>query len=275
VSEHLGEAQRFRAIVEYDGGDFRGFQVQATGRTVQGELERTLHRLSGEMLRVLGAGRTDAGVHARGQVIAFDSAWRHGPQELERALNATLPPDIAVRQVQVAEQGFHPRYSAVSRTYFYNLYCSQTRIPVLERHYLWQRQALDLDAMDQAARLLLGEQDMAAFGQPAAGMVTVRRVMQSFWRRVEVSAYLAAPQVGLALQFVVEANGFLRGMVRRMVGGLVAVGERRVSPAVFGEIIASRDISRSEPPAAARGLVLWQVKYREEYPDGRSSAPAN
>lgn len=273
MSELL-ETRRFRAVVEYDGTDFKGFQVQASGRTVQGELERTLHRLGGEPSRVAGAGRTDAGVHARGQVIAFDSAWRHGSQELERALNATLPPDIAARHVQVAEQGFHPRYSAVSRIYFYNLYHSQTRIPVLERHYLWQRQALDLDAMGQAAQMLLGEGDMAAFGQPTAGDVTIRRVMQSFWRQVEVSAYLAAPQAGLAWQFVVEANGFLRGMVRRIVGGLLAVGEGRLSPGEFGDLFASRDISRSEPPAAARGLVLWQVKYRDEYPDGRSSAPA-
>ncbi len=270
MSEPL-EATRYRAIVEYDGTDYLGFQVQPQGRTVQGELERMLYHLTGEAVKVAGAGRTDAGVHARGQVIAFDTHWRHGPEELERALNSTLPRDIAVRCLQITEQSFHPRYSAVSRVYLYNLYQSQTRIPVLDRHFFWQRLTLDLDAMGQAATMLLGEVDMAAFGQATAGDVTVRRVMQSFWRRVEVNALLAAPQAALALQYVTEANGFLRGMVRRMVGGLLAVGEGRLSPEAFGEIIASRDISRAEPPAPARGLVLWQVKYPDDYPEGQAA----
>lgn len=265
------EPRRYRAIVEYDGTDFCGFQVQARGRTVQGELEQALHRLTQEEMRVLAAGRTDAGVHARGQVIAFDSQWRHGPQELERALNSTLPPDIAVRCLTVTDQGFHPRYSAVSRTYIYNLYHSQTRIPVLDRHYLWQRQALDLDAMAQAAAMLLGEHDLATFGQPTVGKVTIRWVMQSFWRQIEANAYLAAPQGALVLQYVVEANGFLRGMVRRMVSGQLAVGEGRLSPQAFGAIIHSRDLSRAEPPAPARGLALWQVKYSDDYPDGQAA----
>jgi tRNA pseudouridine38-40 synthase len=268
------ELRRYRAIIEYDGTAYQGFQVQAAGRTIQGELERTLERLSGEVVRVVGAGRTDAGVHARGQVIAFDSHWRHGPQELQQALNSTLPLDIAVRSVQVAAQGFHPRYDAVSRVYLYNLYQSQTRIPVLDRHYAWQRKALDLDAMAQAAALLLGEHDMAALGQATAGTATVRQVMQSCWRRIEGNAYLAAPQEAAVYQYVVEANGFLRGMVRRMVGCLLAVGEGRLSPTAFGEIIAARDISQSEPPAAACGLVLWQVSYPDSYPDGQGT-PGN
>jgi tRNA pseudouridine38-40 synthase len=265
------ELRRYRAIIEYDGTAYRGFQVQANVRTIQGELERTLERLSGDSVRIVAAGRTDAGVHARGQVIAFDSAWRHGPQELERALNSILPLDIVARHVQVTAQGFHPRYDAQSRVYLYNLYESQTRIPVLDRHHAWQRAALDLDAMDQAAALLLGERDMAAFGQATVGKATVRKLIESRWRRVEDHPLLAAPQEALVYQYVVEANGFLRGMVRRIVSGLLAVGEGRLTPMAFDEIIAARDISQAEPPAPACGLVLWQVNYPDSYPDGQAA----
>ena len=197
------------------------------------------------------------GLHARGQVIAFDSAWRHGSDKLERALNATLPGDISVRHVEQAPAGFHPRYSAVSRVYFYNLYHSQTRIPVLERHYHWQRRALDIDAMDQAARLLLGEHDMAAFGQPTVGTVTIRRVMQSFWRRIEMPAYLAAPHMGQALQFVVEANGFLRGMVRRMVGFIsISPITIAVPLSISSSSAVRRDLPGHGSPASE---IVWRI----------------
>jgi tRNA pseudouridine38-40 synthase len=241
---------RVRLTVAYDGTDFLGFQRQATGRTVQGVLEKALERIAGRPTRVLAAGRTDTGVHAEGQVIAFDTAWRHGLPDLERAMNAVLPQDVAVHDpIQVAPD-FHPRYAARSRRYRYTVYNASVRSPVARRTSLHCKESLDLEAMQGATRLTVGEHDFAAFGRPTQGEVTVRRVIEAGW--------LAEPPW---LMFEIEANAFLFRMVRSIVGTLLQVGQGRLSPDAFGVVLASRDRSRAGQTAPAHGLCLIRVRY--------------
>jgi tRNA pseudouridine38-40 synthase len=241
---------RVRATVAYDGTDYHGLQRQTNAPSVQGALEAALTQIARSPMKIVAAGRTDAGVHAQGQVIAFDIAWRHGLDVLERAMNAVLPPDIAVRELTQVEQGFHPRYDARSRLYRYTVYNAPLRSPLVRRSSLHVPGELDLGAMQRAAALLVGEHDFAAFGRPTQGDVTVRRVLSAGWT-VEPPWWF----------FEIEANAFLYRMVRKIVGGLLLVGQGRLSPKEFGAILASRDRSRLGCVAQAQGLCLIQVKY--------------
>ncbi|MBC7234980.1 MAG: tRNA pseudouridine(38-40) synthase TruA [Chloroflexi bacterium] len=245
-------AQNYYAVVEYDGTEYAGFQIQVDRPTIQGELERALRRLTQEAVRVHGAGRTDAGVHAKGQVISFRAAWKHEPVDLQRAMNAVLPQDIAVRDLALAEEGFHARFSASSRMYIYRVWNRPVRSPLWARFAHHVPDALDVSAMVSAARYLLGEQDFRAFGQPPVGDSTVRMVHRVGWR--------AANEHGL-LCFEIEANAFLRGMVRRIVGSLLQVGIGRWTVNEFADLLASRDIARCAAQAPACGLCLWRVRY--------------
>lgn len=257
--------RNYRAVVEYDGTHYAGFQIQATQPTIQGELERALERVAQEFVRVDGAGRTDAGVHARGQVISFKTRWPYGEQALWRALNAVLPRDIAVQRISIADDNFHARFSARSRTYIYTVYNAPVRAPLLERFAHHCAQALDLQAMQEAATCLQGEHDFAAFGQPPFGENTVRIVYRARWDTMLGSAHgdsdVIRPRL---LRFEIEANAFLRGMVRRIVGTLLDVGTGRLAVQDLRAILASRDIQRSSPPVPACGLCLWRVRYGAE-----------
>ncbi|TET54856.1 MAG: tRNA pseudouridine synthase A, partial [Anaerolineales bacterium] len=186
-------ARRARAVVAYDGTNYSGFQRQANAPSVQAALEEAIREVTGEKAGVIGAGRTDAGVHGTGQVIAFDTAWieDEAPPEtdreqrcagdLQRALNAVLPADIAVRELRLAAPDFHPRYDAVSRQYRYTVYNAPVRSPLARWHSLHVMGALDVNAMQEAAALLVGEHDFAAFGRPPTGDSTVRRVLTAEW----------------------------------------------------------------------------------------------
>ncbi|MFC2038047.1 tRNA pseudouridine(38-40) synthase TruA, partial [Chloroflexota bacterium] len=200
-------AWRLWAKVAYDGTDFSGFQVQARERTVQGEIERALEAVTGAATRVIGAGRTDRGVHAQGQVIRFTVEWRHALSDLHRALNAVLGADVAILELGQAPDGFHPRFSAIKRTYRYTLLTQPWRSP-LDRRTAWHvTQQLDMDGMAQASQCLVGTHDFAAFGRPPQGDNTVRTVSQAEWQ-------LLPP----FLTFDIEANAFLYRMVRSIVG---------------------------------------------------------
>jgi tRNA pseudouridine38-40 synthase len=246
--------RRYRATVEYDGTDFHGFQRQAQGeRTVQATLEDAILAVSQQPARIIGAGRTDAGVHARGQVISFDLEWRHGQEALGRAINANLPSDIVVRNVVAVEQGFHPRFDARQRTYQYFINNQSVRSPLLRR-VAWHRpRPLDLAAMNDASSLLVGEHDLAAFGTPPVGSNTMRHVYRAQWRRQE----------GLAI-FTIEANAFLYRMVRSLVGSLCLVGEGQWSVDEFARVLAAADRSLAGPTAPPLGLILWSVSYAEQ-----------
>ena len=246
---------KIRAQVAYDGTDFVGFQRQPNGhgRTVQGELEAALAEVCGIRCAVVGAGRTDAGVHATGQVVAFEVNWRHSLDALQRALNAALPDDVAINALAVCERDFHPRYSAKSRTYEYTAYVSAVRRPMLRR-FAWQlERAPDLQAMNEAAHMLVGVHDFAAFGSPPSGRPeesTVREVFRAGWQ-----------DLGDCLRFTIEANAFLFRMVRRIVMALVRVGWHEYAPEEIGHILERKDAQRVKGLAPACGLCLVEVKY--------------
>lgn len=252
---------RYRGAVEYDGTAYAGFQIQRGPRTIQGELERVLERLCEAQVRVHGAGRTDAGVHAKGQVIHFDTRWTHGTTDLQRALNALLPADIAVKELGKAERGFHARFSARRRMYVYTVYESPVRAPLWSRFAHHVTTPLDVCAMQEAAHELVGRHDFGAFGQPPVGTNSVRTVFRANWRAA-AAGECGDPGAPLRrLCFEIEGNAFLRGMVRRIVGALLAVGSGSMAPGAFRGVLESFDISQATPPAPACGLCLQHVTY--------------
>jgi tRNA pseudouridine38-40 synthase len=241
---------RVRAVVAYDGTDYGGFQRQANAPTVQAALEAALERVTQSTVGIWAAGRTDAGVHAAGQVIAFDTAWQHGLDDLQRALNAVLPADIAVLEVAEAAPGFHPRYDARSRRYRYTLYNTRVRWPLARRYSLHVAASLDVALMQGAAQSLVGEHDFATFGRPPQGQITVRRVLAVEWS--------GEPPW---LAFDIEANAFLYHMVRSIVGTLLEVGRSRMSVEDFAAALAACDRSLAGPTAPPHGLCMMEVKY--------------
>ena len=247
---------RYRAVLAYDGTRYYGFQRQAGDTpTIQGAVESALARVTGQQVTITGAGRTDTGVHATGQVIAFDVAWRHTAYDLWRALNANLPDDVALQTLDVADPAFHPRFDARSRAYIYHLYVAPVRQPLLNGHawHLALRQPPDLAAMQAAASVLLGEHDFGAFGSPPQGENTVRRVFRS----AITGEGGDPPQV----RYEVEANAFLYRMVRRLVNALVQVGTGRLTLDDFEVAFRAADAGWPNPPAPPQGLCLVKVSY--------------
>lgn len=245
--------KRFRATVEYDGTNFHGFQRQKPEfRTVQGELEKGLFRIRKREIIVIGAGRTDSGVHATGQVIAFDVDWPHGASKLQKALNANLADDVVVRSILEADSKFHPRFDAKSRRYqYYVQNCVNGSRRPLSRYYQWQVfQKLNVDKMNMAASYLVGTKDFGTFGTPPQGNNTVRSVFHAEWQERD----------GLWL-FTIEANAFLYRMVRSLVGTLKLVGDGSWQVADFFEALEACDRSKSAAVAPAHGLYLVSVKY--------------
>ena len=244
---------RYRAVIQYDGTAYFGFQRQAEPwPTVQSAIEEALTTLAGLPIRIVGAGRTDTGVHAAGQVIAFDMAWRHGKEVLLRALNATLPPDISVSSLQRTTVTFHPRFDVQRRRYRYTIWNAPTR-DALKRLTSWHvAKPLDIGRMNIAAAHLVGVHDFATFGQPPQGSNTVRELFVANWQRD-----------GAVVTFEVEATAFLQRMVRSLVGSLKWVGQGRWSPETFAEALAACDRSCSGPTAPPQGLSLIAVTYAE------------
>ena len=245
------EGRRYvRATVAYDGTDFLGFQWQAQGRTVQAVLETALEQVSQAPSRVVGSGRTDTGVHAAGQVIGFWTAWRHSFADLQRALNAVLPGDVAVLAIGSADPTWHPRFSAIRRYYRYTVLNQPWRSPLDRRYTHLVTQPLNLEAMQTAAGLLVGVHDFASFGQPTQGDSTVRAVFSAEWQRD-----------GSRFHFDVIGSGFLRGMVRCLTGTLLQVGAGLWESDRVAALLAAQNRALAPPPAPACGLCLMQVDY--------------
>ncbi len=243
---------RIWAAIAYEGTGYRGFQRLAPAHepTIQGVLEGVLHRLAGAPVRVRGAGRTDAGVHALGQVIAFDLPWRHSLDDLQRALNALLPPDMVVWALGEAPSDFHPRREARSRIYRYLIYNGSWRDP-FGRALAWHvPQPLDVEAMRQAAAWWVGRHDFGAFGRPPQGQNTVREV-----RRTAVVAD------GEWVAFEIEANAFLYHMVRIMVAVLVAIGRGERPPEAAAAYLEHPDAYPAHAPAPPCGLYFVGARY--------------
>ena len=238
--------QRFRATVEYDGTEFAGFQAQPDARTVQGELEAALARLSGGIRQpVMGAGRTDAGVHATGQVIAFTYPGTLSAAALMEALNGMLPPDVAISGLRRAPAGFNPRYAARYREYRYTIW-NGPRSPLRERTSLWVRSDLDIAAMAEAATAFEGRHDFSAFG--GADPQPVRTVHR-----------LRVRKQGSTVTIDVRADAFLRGMVRRIVATLLAVGRGQLEASAVPGLFGAGRPALDGAAAPARGLNLRRV----------------
>jgi tRNA pseudouridine38-40 synthase len=235
--------------VAYDGTEYAGFQIQPNAPTVQGELERVLSDICAEPVRITGAGRTDAGVHATGQVIDFRTASALDGSVIERGVNALLSEDIAISSVEVAGETFHSRFSATGRTYEYRIRVAGSRDPLQRHRELWLDGTLDTGSMREAARCLVGTHDFAAFSAGVAGERTVRRT--------------SIAEQDAVVRFEIEANAFLRGMVRGIVGTLLWVGRGKITVDRFAEILTSRDRAQAGPSAQARGLCLVNVSYQD------------
>jgi tRNA pseudouridine38-40 synthase len=240
-----------KVVLEYDGSAFAGWQQQAHGRTVETELKRALREVTGSEHKVYAAGRTDAGAHAEGQVVSFETDGRITPQRLVAALNARLPGDVSVLTAEVAPDGFHARYSARWRRYRYR-YLDRRARPALERGRCWHVGGqLDVDAMSAAAKALVGKHDWTSYcsaSEPPAGRVREMR-----------SAKVARRGDFVELELVAE--GFLRGLARSIAGVLAEVGRGRKPPEWVGEVLASRDRRLASRTAPAGGLTLVEVIY--------------
>lgn len=245
--------KRFRATLAYDGTAYFGYQIQPNVPTVQGKVEAVLQKFLQQPISTVAAGRTDTGVHATGQVIAFDAEWKHENEALLRAVNTKLPPDIALQDI-TEQPEFHPRFDALSRTYRYQIAVLDVRQPLLSKR-AWQMQPnLDVVVMQAVADLLRGEHDFAAFGNPPQGNNTIRSVFRSEWQ-INVTSF------GKQLIYIVEATAFLHHMVRRLVGIQVAVGRGNINLDTFKEIFHSQDLSKNKWIAPPQGLTLTEVKY--------------
>lgn len=250
---------RYQVILAYDGSRFAGFQRQRRARqlpTVQDVLEEALRKLAWQGEKVLYAGRTDRGVHASGQVVAFDLEWRHTAQALQAALNACLPGDVAVQAVKECAPAFHPRYQALGRRYRYRIFCAETRQPLLER-YAWRVwPAVEIEPMQMAARLILGNHDFGAFGSALSLRGSTQREVQAAgWKAWQEDS------VTCAWQFDVQANAFLYHMVRRLVATMVAIGQGRLTLEQFERALQGEEALPKVELAPPQGLTLMEVLY--------------
>ncbi len=244
-----------KLTLAYDGTDFAGWQIQANARTVQGTIRDVLVKITGEPAILIGSGRTDAGVHAQSQVASFDTASHHSCEVFQRALNAELPPDIAVLAVDEATPGFHAQRSALRKRYRYVIHDAGVR-DVFARRYCWSvPYRLDDAAMQRAAEALIGRHDFSSFETAGSPRETSVRTIYAL--------DIARPHVERAyeLHLEVEADGFLYNMVRAIAGTLVQVGRGVQCEQWVGEVLDSKDRSAAGITAPPQGLFLLSVKY--------------
>lgn len=241
--------KRVRLIVAYDGTNYHGWQVQKNGITIESELNRCLSELLQEPIEVIGASRTDAGVHALGNVAVFDTESRMPAEKISYALNQRLPEDIRIQKSEKVASDWHPRYCDSKKTYEYRIYRGEFPMPVKRLYSLFTYRTLDVAKMQEAAKYFVGEHDFKSFCQVHAQVdSTVRTVY-------DVSVYEEGPDVVIR----VTGGGFLYNMVRIMAGTLMEVGQGKRKPEEIAEIIAAKNREAAGPTAPAHGLTL--VKY--------------
>ncbi len=244
---------KFKAVIQYDGTSYCGWQFQPDVPTIQGEIERALTAIVQTDLRIHGAGRTDSGVHAVGQVAHFSCNWRHETYKLQKGLNALLPPDISILKLEKTHQDFHARHGSTSKTYVYSIYNTPIRSPFHRLYACHIPQPLDLDLMIEASAKILGMHDFASFGAPTDGTSsTVRQIFSAQW----------VPDCNSKLlKFHIIGSGFLRYMVRTIVATMIRVGKHEITPSHVRFILESRNRSLAVGKAPACGLCLTQVHY--------------
>lgn len=241
--------KRVRLIVAYDGTNYHGWQVQKNGITIESELNRCLSELLQEPIEVIGASRTDAGVHALGNVAVFDTQARMPAEKISYALNQRLPEDIRIQRSEEVDADWHPRHCDSRKTYEYRIYRGEFAMPVKRLYSLFVYQKLDVEKMQEAARYFVGEHDFKSFCQVGAQVETTVRTIY------DVNVY----EEGTDVVIRVTGNGFLYNMVRIMAGTLIEVGKGKREPREIQEMIVAKNREAAGPTAPAHGLML--VKY--------------
>src|SRR4030066_923854 len=244
--------RNIKLLIEYDGTNYQGWQIQPQGPTIQGMLEEKIGLFTGEQIHLVASGRTDSGTHAFGQVAPFRTRSSLDIRSIQKALNSLLPSDIVVKKVEEAEEDFHAGKQSRSKLYEYRILNRELR-SVFHHGYAWHLpQKLNLKEMKEATQYVIGEHDFSSFrsvGTPTR--TAVRKVIRTEWKRDREGFFC----------FKIEATGFLKQMVRAIVGTLVEVGRGRISVAEFQEILKSKDRKKAGPTAPAHGLFLREVKY--------------
>lgn len=246
------DVSRFRITVAYDGTSYAGWQIQPGVSTVQETIQGVLQRLGGDDIKVHGSGRTDAGVHARGQVAHFDMRRPFDPVDLMRAMNACLPPEIRVLSADRTHSDFHARRHAIGKEYRYFIWNAPVMLPTERLYHLHVMPPLDVDAMRVAAAQLVGRHDFAAFS------ANPNRFVETTVRTVHA---MSVTQEENEIIIAVRGEGFLYKMVRSLAGWLIRVGQGEVSAAQTAAVLTSCERTARVPTAPAQGLVLWQVWY--------------
>ena len=247
----------YKLLIQYDGTDFHGWQIQAKGRTVQGELTHVLSKLSGETVYVAGSGRTDAGVHAEAQVANVHLKKEFEPERLRAAVNGNVGRDLRVMLIEIVPDDFHARFSAMGKTYVYRVLNHKAASPFWARYALHEGRILDLNKMREAAKLFLGVHDWTAFSAANAEAESrVREITQ-----LDVTAHFAVRAHADLIEFQISATGFLRYMVRSIVGTLLAVGRGEKTIETVHQAIETGSRKLAGATAAAHGLTLQKVRY--------------
>jgi tRNA pseudouridine38-40 synthase len=243
--------RNIKLTIEYDGTGYVGWQRQPSGPTIQETLETSLGTITGEKIKLLGSGRTDSGVHALGQVASFRTETSLSPSELQKGLNSILPKDIVIAAAEEAEPAFHAQLSAKSKTYIYKILNRPFPSAILRDRAWFVPHPLNARLMDEAASALIGEHDFRAFAQSEAAVKsTVRTVLGAgITKRKDM------------MELSIEADGFMKRMVRLIVGTLVQVGKEKITPQQFRAILESGEKTKFVHAAPARGLYLKEVKY--------------
>lgn len=248
----------YKLLLQYDGTDFHGWQVQEDLRTVQGELTSALSLIDGRSVSVHGSGRTDAGVHAEGQVASVDIQRDISPEKLRSAINANIGRDVRVLTVDTAADDFHARYSALEKTYVYRIVTGPVISPFWSRYAHHDARRLDLESMKQVAELFLGKHDWTAFSAAQSDVEDRVRTVA----RLEILPRTDERLRGTLIEIRVSADGFLRYMVRAIAGTLMALGRGELDPDAIGEALESGNRPLAAVTAPAHGLTLLSVRYQ-------------
>jgi tRNA pseudouridine38-40 synthase len=247
----------FKLLIQYDGTDFHGWQVQENARSIQGELERVIGMLEDAPVKVAGSGRTDAGVHAEGQVANVRLTRKFTPERLRNAINGNLWRDIRILKAEIADDDFHARFSAKQKTYVYRVVNSPVMSPFWRRFAHHEQRPLDVGKMREAARLFLGEHDWTAFASAHTDGESRVRNIRSF----EIDSIWDDRAQASMIEFRITANGFLRYMVRSIIGTLLEVGRGEKDGALIQTAIVTGDRTLAGKTASASGLCLLKVEY--------------
>ncbi len=250
--------RNIKLVIEYDGTNYCGWQIQPGMDTIQGVLESCLTKIVKTETHIIGAGRTDAGVHALGQVANFKTNSKMTTEQFKIALNSILPKDIIIREVEEVNHDFHARYSAISRTYEYTILNGRTPSAFLRNYAYLVPKTLDFDLMADACPILLGVHDFSSFASASDPLDNFIRNVTSANCWIQDNEYR---YTGRIIKFRISANAFLRGMVRAIVGTLIEIGKGKITPETLKEILEARDRSKAGFNAPAKGLCLVRVDY--------------